>query len=102
MYSSDERTIRELISQLREQKMHHTKEIGALRLGAQRERERTRRCESELLDLKAKLDFRLKQVSHLKAALKSRDKIIQELEGKLESLTNSLQAGNCGKFQDLK
>lgn len=97
MYPSDERTIRELISQLREQKVYHMKEMGALRLKAQRERERTKGCESELLDLKGKLDFRLKQANHLKGALSRRDKTIEELEHKVESLTSSMHAGNTGE-----
>jgi len=84
--SNDATTVRSLLSRLRVEEQQRSSERGALQLQVQKEKNRAQKAERAAHLAEERLDYRLKEVRHLRAALKQRDIMVQTLQEQVKEL----------------
>lgn len=84
--SNDATTVRSLLARLRDEEHQRSAERGALQLQVQKEKGRAQKAERAAHLAEERLDYRVKEVRHLRAALKQRDVVVQTLQERMKEL----------------
>lgn len=84
--TGDAATVSGLLSRLREEEQKRISERAALQMQLQKEKQRALHAETAARRAEDQRDFRLGEVTHLKAALKRRDDVITSLQDQVREM----------------